>query len=229
MDGTCLQIGAASLRRCRRGGVEFSASGAVLRQTDSGTCACEFSAVLRHAATSIDSLGEENARLKKENEKLRSDRKKLLEKYEKVVDEQKDVEDKLIAKFVLILNEKKAEIRRLRAGVEGGGGGGGEDDDEEGDPRKDKMDNQDVKSDGDYEGDTDIDSDNDGKDTPRNDLDHGRKTDIPSTSKVEESIPTKKSKVDASCSNAVGENETKSTKPISFVRNFLDSSSDDDD
>lgn len=215
VDGTSLLIGAASLRH----------------QTENNA-ASELSAVFTLATSSIDAAKEENLRLEKENKRLESDRRNILEKSRKSVDEEKVKEDELIRKFVVILNEKKAEIRRLKRRLDGASG-----QDEEEDEGEDTFDRKshDAGSSGDYEGDTDVDFDGDLANKSSERMQSSSRKGSPlNLDKSPPSArnappPAKKSREEASCSNEGGMGESKAPKHFSFARTFLGDSSDDDD
>jgi len=208
VDGTCLQIGAASLR------LQIGSD-----------AASELGAVLSHATSSINAAKEENLRLEKENLRLESDRKKLVERSRKVVEKAK--EDDLFKKFVLVLNEKKSEIRRLRRLL--GGPDVVEAEDDQGVVEDDgNKKTPDAGSSGDYEGDTDVDSDGEVGSEPS--IFSRRKKSPPSLDEAPSCVVdaplAKKSKDGASCSDGTGKGDL---KPFSFARKFLNDSSDEED
>ena len=69
--------------------------------------------LLGFASGSITSLREQISSLQKENERLDNERRGALNRLEKYVNIKEDVENDLYGKFKLVLNEKKAKIRRL--------------------------------------------------------------------------------------------------------------------
>ena len=172
--------------------------------------------------------------------RFEADRRRAIARYEKVVSEAKEKEDEMLEKMVLILNEKKAEIRRLKRKLELKGriSEGEEEEGEEvkREQKKDKR-SEDNRNENDrnnmahkeaksmlsdtqiYEQDTDVDSDT----SDHEGLASG------------DSIPTKRLRTGATSAPSTSLNPAsdsrapKATKSNSYVSNFLRDSSDDED
>ena len=222
-------------------GLSQQIGSAVLNHLPKSDAASSTNAAFSFASGAIDEADDRINSLKAEAARFEVDRRRAVDRYEKVVAEAKKKEDEMLGKMVLLLNEKKAEIRRLKRKMKTTSRTmvkeDQEEEEEENEDHERKRGMEQMKNGNKaiagitdtqiYEQDTDVDSDaSDGDHAPDEETIPAKKMRVGATSAPVSSASASSS---ASVSKlGLGVLNSEAIKSKSFVHNFLRDSSDEE-